>query len=126
VNRRDVLVGAAASTLVAVLPIAATAAPDVWHVYRITDYEWYMGRTLAEAEAAAFADWGTDRAGAIAEYGYEPEDAYELDADAMERHRMIDSDEYENATGDSYPFRIALKRRIAEGPRAELFACTDW
>lgn len=102
-------------------PLPATPAmnaPLPWRVFWLTDCEWWVARTLAEA----IEDY-TRVTGAPVE-----EDAHELTDDEMDRLYFIDQDEHERPIKSSRrPFRVELAQRVAAGlSKPELFARTEY
>lgn len=96
----------------------AMNAPLPWRVFKVTDCEWWVARTLDEAREDYLRVTG------------EPidEDAHELIGAVMDRLHFIDQDEDERPIKESRrPFRVELAQRVAAGlSKPELFACTEY
>ncbi len=100
-----------AAELLCVQDTPGMTAPLPWRVFRLTDYEWWVARTLDEAKADAAKEWG-----------YTVEEA-ERDEMFDEPHELSDA-ELENtkfqeymdvATKRTCTFREELDRMIAAG-----------
>ena len=89
------------------------------HVYRLTDYEWWLGASLEEAMADAAVCWGPyDALWCIQEGMFD--DAYQLDQAELERKRFA-------AEFGGQTFAQALDDARLEDPKTpRLFACSDW
>lgn len=88
------------------------------HVFRLTDCEWWMARTLDEAK--------TDYTQVTGEQA--DDDARQLSEEDLDRLWYVDTNEDEtpNATMRC-SFRQELANRIATGiSKPEVFACTDY
>lgn len=103
-------------------PLPATPSmtdPLTWRVFKVTDCEWWVARTLAEA----IEDYTRTTGEPV-----EPDDAHELSDADMERLHYVDTDDSERVLKDTRrPFREELAQRVAAGlSKPELFACTEY
>lgn len=151
-NRREVLTGTVAVVVAAAAPSVTVEASELlelnpasvarvveatrelWRVFRVSEYEWYVARNGFEALAAAARDGGCqeaplDPAALLADLerdGLADEMPWELNDEALDRFRFVDVDEEERPEAER-SFRAELERRIVAGLAApELFAATDW
>lgn len=88
-----------------------------WHVYRVNDYDWWLGRSLAEVKTNAARFYGMPEDEACDE-GAHPLTLRELEATEF----YPDG----NHNGTPHSFAEELSRRIAAGARVELFATTEF
>lgn len=89
-------------------------------IFRLTDYEWWIGETLE----SCVADY-------IENYTGDPDtvddDAHELTDDQLDTLIFTDTDENERATGEKFTFREQLAREVAVGGRfPRMFASTEY
>lgn len=86
-------------------------APLPWRVYRLTDYEWWVARTLEEAKEDAAKQWGyTVDEAEEDEMFCDPEELSDAEMERLKfREDMLDP------LSPVRTFREELDRMIAEG-----------
>ena len=76
-----------------------------WHVYQLNECDWWVARSMEEAQADYAKECGADI-----------EDPHELDDAEMGRRTFVDCDEDESEIdGGRRSFREELERRVAAG-----------
>lgn len=98
----------------------AMTAPLPWRVFQMSECDWWVARSAAEAQADYQQQTGVE---ADELYGF-----HELSDAEMERLQFIDSDEDERPTGGKRSFAAELARRVADDRLSapEMFATTEW
>jgi len=106
-------------TLLSVQETPGMTTPLPWRVFKLTDCEWWVARTMAEA----IEDYTR-----VTGEPVEKDDAHELTDADMDRLQFVDTDEGDlPIRGPRRSFSEELARRVAEGlHRPELFACTEY
>jgi hypothetical protein len=96
--------------------------PLPWRVFQLSDYEWWIARTLEEAIADSMKESG------CGPEGYE--DAAEVSDEAMDRLKFIENPELPREDWVRRTFREELARRAASDEPCDrkpgLFASTEW
>lgn len=88
----------------------------MFKVYKLNDCDWYMAETLEQAIEAALND--------VCDHDDDyVDDPHELSPEAMESHTFND---WETGELVERTFAEELARRVASGPKAEMFATTEF
>lgn len=117
-NRRSFI----ASLLAAITALYCSVfkSKPTWWIYRMNDCDWYSGRSLKEAIAAATRDYGEEY---LDDYLDEPEP---LTEEEMHRLQFCDENDPDDPS-KRRSFYAELLRSVSSGEiRAETFASTEF
>jgi hypothetical protein len=88
-----------------------------WRVYWMNDCDWWIARSLDEAQSSYFHETGVD----------ETEDVYELADEDMERLKIVENAELPHERRVCRTFKEELALRVSSGlSEPELFASTEY